>query len=212
MKIEGCLRNIVLAHLLVAIASVSVGMIFGLLQVLSRAKIFVISNDLYYQGLTLHGVLNAVVFTTFFIVGFLYIIAETSLKEKLNKNLIYLSFAVMLLCASNKSSERTLHLLSTPEGSSHILHRHSWIAILNTVLTFLRWRKKNPGVKTPGPMVGVIATYAVWFLATIGIAMLGNKPHLVEDLVLVVRAPLGLFLAPPSIYSLVLHYPQGCGW
>ena len=67
MKIEGCLRNIVLAHLLVAIASVSVGMIFGLLQVLSRAKIFVISNDLYYQGLTLHGVLNAMVFTTFFI-------------------------------------------------------------------------------------------------------------------------------------------------
>ena len=48
----------------------------------------------------------------------------------------------------------------------------SWIAILNTVLTFLRWRKKNPGVKTPGPMVGVIATYTVWFLATIGIAIL----------------------------------------
>ncbi|MFZ8833067.1 MAG: hypothetical protein ACO2O5_02505 [Candidatus Caldipriscus sp.] len=56
-----------MAHIVVAIASVSVGIIFGLLQVLSRAKIFVISNDLYYQGLTLHGVLNAVVFTTFFI-------------------------------------------------------------------------------------------------------------------------------------------------
>ena len=97
MKIEGYLRNIVLAHIVVAIASISVGVIFGLLQVLSRAKIFVISNDLYYQGLTLHGVLNAVVFTTFFIVGFLYIITETSLKEKLNKNLVYLSFAVMLI-------------------------------------------------------------------------------------------------------------------
>jgi hypothetical protein len=69
-------------------------------------------------------------------------------------------------------------------------------------LTFLRWRKKNLGVKTPEPMVGVIATYTVWFLATIGIAILGNKPHLVEDLVLMVRAPLGLFLAP---------HPQGCG-
>jgi hypothetical protein len=126
MKIEGYLRNIVLAHIVVAIASVSVGMIFGLLQSLSRAKIFVISNDLYYQGLTLHGVLNAVVFTTFFIVGFLYIITETSLKEKLNKNLVYLSFAVILLRASNKSSERPLHLLSTLEGSSHILHRRDF--------------------------------------------------------------------------------------
>ena len=184
MKIEGYLRNIVLAHMLVAIASISVGVIFGLLQVLSRAKIFVIPNNIYYQGLTLHGVLNAVVFTTFFIVGFLYIITETSLKEKLDKNLVYLSFAVMLigtLLAAYAILTNQASVLYTfyPPLKAHptfyigatLLVVGSWIAILNTVLTFLRWKKKNPGVKTPGPMIGVITTYAVWFLATLGVAI-----------------------------------------
>jgi len=129
--------------------------------------------------------LNAVVFTTFFIVGFLYIITETSLKEKLNKNLVYLSFAVMLigtLLAAYALLTNQASVLYTfyPPLKAHptfyigatLLVVGSWIAILNTVLTFLRWRKKNSGVKTPGPMVGVITTYAVWFLATIGIAIL----------------------------------------
>ncbi len=185
MRIEGYLRNVVLAHIVIAVASISVGVIFGLLQVLSRANILPISNSLYYQGLTLHGVLNAVVFTTFFIVGYLYIITETSLKEKLNKSLVYLSFSVMLigtLLAAYALLTNQASVLYTfyPPLKAHptfyigatLLIVGSWIAILNTVITFLRWRKNNPGLKTPGPMVGVISAYAVWFLATIGVAIL----------------------------------------
>jgi Heme/copper-type cytochrome/quinol oxidases, subunit 1 len=197
MKVEGYLRNIVLAHIIIAIASISVGIFFGLLQVLSRSNILPISNSLYYQGLTIHGVLNAVVFTTFFIVGYLYILTETSLKEKLNKNLVYLSFVVMLLgtlLAAYALLTNQASVLYTfyPPLKAHptfyigatLLIVGSWIAILNTVITFLRWRKKNPGVKTPGPMVGVISTYAVWFLATIGVA--------IEALFLLIPWSLGL--------------------
>ena len=61
----------------IAIAAVTLGMLIGLLQALEHAGInlypylspFVHS---YYQGLTLHGVLNALVWTTFFISCLLY--------------------------------------------------------------------------------------------------------------------------------------------
>ncbi|MEO0138352.1 MAG: cbb3-type cytochrome c oxidase subunit I [candidate division WOR-3 bacterium] len=184
MKMEGYLRSAVMWHIYVAIASITIGVIFGLLQVLSRAGIYVISPNLYYQGLTMHGVLNAVVFTTFFIVGFLYVITETSLKERLNKTLVYLSFFVMLLGAvlaayTLLTNKATVLYTFYPPLQAHplfyigatLLIVGSWIAILNTILTFLRWRKNNPGQRTPGPMVAVISIYSVWFLATLGVAI-----------------------------------------
>lgn len=184
MKMERYLRSAVMWHIYVAIASISIGVIFGLLQVLSRSGIHVISPNLYYQGLTIHGVLNAVVFTTFFIVGFLYVITETSLKERLNKTLVYLSFFVMLLgtilsAYTLLTNRATVLYTFYPPLQAHplfyigatLLIVGSWLAILNTVLTFLKWRKNNPGKMTPGPMVAVISIYSVWFLATLGVAI-----------------------------------------
>ena len=63
------------SHILVAILALAVGSLFGPLQAFEHAgwdfyqylKPFIKS---YYQGLTVHGVLNALVWTTFFIMGF----------------------------------------------------------------------------------------------------------------------------------------------
>lgn len=184
MRMEGYLRSMVMWHIYVGLLAIAVGVIFGLLQVLSRAGIYVLPPNLYYQGLTLHGVLNAVVFTTFFIVGFLYVITETTLKEKLNKGLVYLSFFTMLIgtllagiaILTNKAT--VLYTFYPPLKASPMFYIGatliivgSWIAVLNTSLTFLRWRRNNPGQKTPGPMVSVISIYTVWMLATIGVAI-----------------------------------------
>ncbi len=188
MRIEKYLRNITFWHIMIGVLSLATGVTFGLLQVLARAGIykygsFTYGTKIYYQGLTLHGVLNAIVFTTFFIVGFLYIVTEVSLKRKLNRGLVHLSFWTMvvgtLLAAwailTNKAT--VLYTFYPP------LHAHpafyigaalliigSWIAILNTTLTHLKWRKENPGKLTPPPMVAVHTTYIVWFLATLGVA------------------------------------------
>ena len=59
-------------HLVVAIASLGVGSFFGPLQALEASGIDLYPYlqplfKSYYQGLTLHGVLNALVWTTFFI-------------------------------------------------------------------------------------------------------------------------------------------------
>ena len=184
MRMEKYLRSMVMWHIYVGLLAISVGVIFGLLQVLSRSGIYVLPPNIYYQGLTLHGVLNAVVFTTFFIVGFLYVITETTLKEKLNKGLVYLSFFTMLIgtllagisILTNKAT--VLYTFYPPLKASPMFYIGatllivgSWIAVLNTSLTFLRWRRNNPGQKTPGPMVAVISIYTVWMLATIGVAI-----------------------------------------
>ncbi len=189
MRIERYLRNVTFWHMMVGILSLSVGVTYGLLQVLARAGVykyggFVYDTKAYYQGLTLHGVLNAIVFTTFFIVGFLYIVTEVSLKKKLNRGLVYLSFFTMLIGTllaawAILTNNATVLYTFYPPLKAHplfyigatLLIVGSWIAILNTVITHLKWRKENPGRLTPPPMVAVHAVYAVWFLATIGVAV-----------------------------------------
>ena len=55
----------------------------GLMQVLYRAGL-IRSGVLglqYYQGLTLHGVINALVFTTFFEVAFGYVVVAYFLRQ-----------------------------------------------------------------------------------------------------------------------------------
>ncbi|MCP4359089.1 MAG: cytochrome c oxidase subunit I, partial [Chloroflexi bacterium] len=59
-------------HILIAAIALSIGSLFGPLQAFEHAgwDLYPYLEPLfksYYQGLTLHGVLNALVWTTFFI-------------------------------------------------------------------------------------------------------------------------------------------------
>src|SRR5262244_1416034 len=68
------------AYLVIALLALFVGVVTGLFQALSHAGINLYPQltpvvASYYQGLTLHGVLNALVWTTFFICGFLQFMA-----------------------------------------------------------------------------------------------------------------------------------------
>ena len=69
------------SHIGVAVAAFGVASLMGMLQALSMADIgFPLrSESLYYLSLTAHGVLMALVFTTFFIMGLGYVFAEESL-------------------------------------------------------------------------------------------------------------------------------------
>src|SRR6185369_1140548 len=73
MKIESGLRRIILFEIAFPMLLLILGIATGLLQVLYRAGVIRSRSFLgieYYQGLTLHGAINAVVFTTFFAVAF----------------------------------------------------------------------------------------------------------------------------------------------
>jgi len=62
-------------NILVGVLALSIGALLGVFQGLEHARVIDIYPWLqpviktYYQGLTLHGALNAVVWTTFFICG-----------------------------------------------------------------------------------------------------------------------------------------------
>ena len=65
-----------LAHIGVAVAAFGLASAMGVLQGLSIADVeFPLrSEDLYYLSVTAHGVLMALVFTTFFIMGLGYVV------------------------------------------------------------------------------------------------------------------------------------------
>ena len=90
-------------HMLVAIIALIVGSLFGPLQAFqfSGLDIYQFIEPViksYYQGLTLHGVLNALVFTTFFIVGFTVLTTIRGLQRPLSKpRLNWIGFIVMVV-------------------------------------------------------------------------------------------------------------------
>src|SRR5690554_1680314 len=76
--------KLVLAHILFAFVALFLGGIAGLLQGMVRGGTITLPAGIgYYELLTAHGVLMALVFTTFFIIGFLYSGISKTLGGKL---------------------------------------------------------------------------------------------------------------------------------
>ncbi len=75
MELQKNLKRIILAELLVPLALFVFGAYHGVLQVLYLAGVIRANSFAgidYYEGLTAHGVINAIVLTTFFAVAFGY--------------------------------------------------------------------------------------------------------------------------------------------
>src|SRR5678815_3794294 len=89
------------AYLVIALLALFVGVVTGLFQALSRAGVNLYPQltpvvASYYQGLTLHGVLNALVWTTFFICGFLQFMATRALERPLaSRGLAWATYGLM---------------------------------------------------------------------------------------------------------------------
>ncbi|MEM4658644.1 MAG: cbb3-type cytochrome c oxidase subunit I [Candidatus Methanosuratincola sp.] len=175
-------KSLILAHWYVAFAALFVGVYYGLRQSMARAGI--LAQYDYYKGLTVHGVLNALVFTTLFIAGFLYLTTETSLKRQLKHySLAWLSFFLMLagtLTAAVTILKGDASVLYTfyPPLRAHaafyigltVVVVGSWLAGAEVFLTYRAWRKDNPSARIPLMFVGTATTYILWFIATIGVA------------------------------------------
>lgn len=193
-------------HVLVALIALSIGSLFGPLQSLEYAGVdlYPLLAPLfksYYQGLTLHGVLNALVFTTFFITGFFSLTVSYGLKRRLElPGLNWAGFAVMVVglvviavpTLLNEAS--VLYTFYPPMKASWLFYLGltlvvvgSWIEGYGFYVTYYRWRKENPGVRTPFIAFGSLITMVMWQIATLGVAVeiltmllpwsLGLLPH-----------------------------------
>ncbi|HSC30041.1 MAG TPA: cbb3-type cytochrome c oxidase subunit I, partial [Vicinamibacterales bacterium] len=83
-----------LTHIAVAIAAFGVASALGMLQGLSVADVEFPqrSESLYYLSVTAHGVLMALVFTTFFIMGLGYVFSEESLGRIVGRPVAWIAF------------------------------------------------------------------------------------------------------------------------
>lgn len=94
-------RRLTSAYMTIAFIALFVGVVTGLFQALSTAGINVYGGltpviKSYYHGLSLHGVMNVLVWTTFFICGFLqYIFTRALARPLAQQGLAWATFVVM---------------------------------------------------------------------------------------------------------------------
>jgi cytochrome c oxidase subunit 1 len=152
----------------------------------------------YYQGLTLHGVLNALVWTTFFIVGFFTYAIVRSLGRPLRQPLInVIGLVLMILGVVMAGVPILMNLASVlytfypPMQASFWFYLGlvlvvvgSWVSGWGFYYTYWGWRKDNPKTRTPFIALASLITMVMWQIATLGVA--------VEILFLLIPWTLGL--------------------
>ena len=153
----------ILIELIFPIVLLILGIYHGLMQVLYRAGIIRRTEFLgleYFQGLTLHGVVNAIVFTTFFAVAFGYAVIRFYLRRPLNMKVAWLSFALMIIgtllaAAAILSGKATVLYTFYPPLRAHpafyiglvLVVVGSWIAFFNWLPPYFAWKREHPGAK-----------------------------------------------------------------
>ena len=179
-------RRLALANLWVAISAFTVASAMALMQALSRADLDLPwrTAKMYYLSVTAHGVLMALVFTTFFIMALGYVFTEAALDRPIEqKRFAWISFWVALIgtvmtAVAILLGKATVLYTFYPPLKAHptfyigatLLIVGSWGWCWVIIRTYLVWKRENPGVRTPLPVHGMLATIIVWLLATVGVA------------------------------------------
>jgi len=177
--------RLAVSHIGVAIAAFGVAAIMGMLQGLSIADVEfpMRSESLYYMFVTAHGVLMALVFTTFFIMGLGYAICYAQLQRIVGMKTAWLGFwmAVVGTVAAAYTiltGQSTVLYTFYPPMQAHplfyigatLLVIGSWLWGGVLIASYVSWKKDHPGQPVPMAMHGMLATIIVWYLATSGLA------------------------------------------
>ena len=187
IEIEPGLRKMILIEIIFPIVLLILGIYHGLMQVLYRAGIIRRTSFLgleYFQGLTLHGVINAIVFTTFFAVAFGYAVIRYYLRRPLNMKVAWLSFALMIIgtllaAVAILSGQASVLYTFYPPLRAHpafyvglvLVVVGSWIAFFNWLPPYFAWKREHRGEKVPLAVVGIFATFIIWLIATTPVAI-----------------------------------------
>jgi len=199
--------RIVRYNLAVAFAALGIGGLFGMVQALHRTGVFrgVISSTDYYTLLTGHGVLLALVFTTFFLCAlFTWGVTRSLGRGTVDYRFTQAWFWTMLagsvlaavailggLVAGIPTSADVLYTFYAPLQAHPLFYVGlallvvgSWMAGLDWFRTYRAWRAENPDERIPLQTFMVLTTMLMWYLSSVGVA--------VEVLVFVLPWSLGL--------------------
>ncbi len=179
-------KKLTLWHFWVAFGAFAVASIMGGYQVIERSGFFPFleSKALYFGSVSTHGVLMAYVLTTFFIMGFSYYVASTSLKQPVwNLKFAWAGFAVTLtgvvmaaipLLSGNASVLFTFY----PPLKAHpafylgatLLVVGSWFWAASMLIMAARWKKAHPGEILPLAMFATTGNAILWLWTSAGVA------------------------------------------
>lgn len=179
-------KSIALTNMWVAFIFFAVAAILGVYQVAERSGLFPVleSPTLYFASVSTHGVLMGFVLTTFFIMGFGYHTAVTSLKMPLwSKTFSWLGFYVALigvLMAAYPLLTGQASVLFTfyPPLKAHpmfyigatLLVVGSWFWCVDMLVMMDKWKKTNIGEPVPFVMFATSANAVLWLFTSLGVA------------------------------------------
>jgi cytochrome c oxidase subunit 1 len=193
-------ERLCLAHFWVAFAAFAAAAVLGAWQMWVRSPLgaHIGTPDDYYMSVTAHGVAMAYVLTTFFIMGFGYFVAVTSLDRPLpGKGWAWLGFVmavigvlmVVITIAAGKGS--VLFTFYPPLTASPwfyiglvLVVAASWVWCVLMLVAMAQWKGHNPGQPVPLAMFATVANAVMWLWTTAGVA--------VELLYQVIPAAVGL--------------------
>jgi cytochrome c oxidase subunit 1 len=213
-------RRLAAANLIVALVALFGGVTTGLFQALEYAGVEVYPAlapviRSHYHSLSIHGVLNALVWTTFFICGFVPFVAARSLGTPLaSARLGWVTFGLMtagLVVASIPllANAATVMFTFYPPLKAHwafyvgltVVVVGTWLVTLNLVLTWRRWRAGHPGQRTPLAAFMAVVTFAMWTIASAGLAA--------EALLMLIPWSLGLVSGTDALLARTLFWFTG---
>ena len=186
LNISSSLRNVILIEVSIPIVLLLLGVYHGILQVIYRSGLLSQSAYAgldYYQGLTIHGVVNAIVLTTFFAVAFGHATVAYYLKAEPSKLWTKVSMYLMLVgtvmaaWAMLAGKASVLYTFYPPLKAHPVFYLGaallvvgSWVAFFSWVKVYLTWKKSNPEVKTPLAILGTLVNFTLWFICTLSVA------------------------------------------
>jgi cytochrome c oxidase subunit 1 len=157
------------------------------MQAMSRADVQLPGRTahVYYLSVTVHGVLMALVFTTFFIMGFGYVVAFCALDRPIARPaLAWASFWIavagtaLTVGAILSGTSNVLYTFYPPLMAHPTFYIGAALSIVGSwgwsgvMLLSLRARRtEHPRRPVPLSMHGIVTTVIVWLLCTIEVAI-----------------------------------------
>jgi cytochrome c oxidase subunit 1 len=231
------------AHLLVASVALLGGLVTGLLQGLEHAGFEFPASEYflrsYYHSVSVHGVLNVLVWTTFFIAGFLpFISARAYGRPLVSLRLGWLTFWLMLIglliaAVPLVGNAATVMFTFYAPLKAHwafyigltLVVVGTWLVTLRLALSQRAWRAAHRDARTPLAAFMSLVTMAMWTLASVGLAaamlgllipwslglVAGTDPLLARTLFWLTGHPIVYFWLLPAYISWYTLAPRQAG-
>jgi len=186
-------RWLVGVHIIIALIALFPGILMGPFQAFRRSPGFmalfpkweipVFKN--YYNALTVHGVMNALFFTTFFIVGVSYYVTQRSLQRQLWKPVMaWVAFGLMTLglgltaFAIMIQQSNVLYTFYPPLTATPMFYIGltllvigTWLVSTNVFMTYKGWKREHPNTVVPLSVFGILCNLMMWCVATVSVTI-----------------------------------------